>query len=453
MQNDFNYKTFTAKALSIALPIALQNFIYNSLNMVDNIMVGQLGAKEVAAVGLANKYFFIFILISFGICSGTGIFISQFWGKQDTANIRKVLGITLSVTMSVGVIFFLGGFIFPEQIMKLFTDDAVVNSLGSGYLKIVSVSFICNSIGMAYIFALRNIHKTIVPMFISAIAVGLNTFFNYLLIFGHWGFPQMGVNGAAIATAFARLLEVLLIILYIYGKEKVFAAKIKELLSWDFKYFKQVYNTVWPVVINEGFWAIGIVSYSAAIARISTESLAAFQIADTVYGLYIVLFFGLGNACAVMIGNKIGAGEEEIAIKYAKIYAYAIPIIGIITGLLLYLSSSTILSFYGGLSSEVLNMTAMIILMHSIFMPVRMFNIILVVGILRSGGDTKFSMYLEMGSIWLVGVPLAFLGALYFHLPVYWVVVLIAVEELVKCAIGIYRVKSKKWLKSVIADL
>jgi len=416
-------------------------------------MVGQLGAEEVAAVGLANKYFFIFILVSFGICSGTGIFISQFWGKKDVVNIRKVLGITLSATLTVGLLFFLGAFIFPVQILEMLTDDTRVVSMGADYLRIISFSFIFNSIGMAYLFALRNIHKTVMPMLISAVAVGGNTLFNYLLIFGHAGFPALGVEGAAIATLFARILETALLIILVYKKEKVFAASLKELFAWDFPFLKQVYTTVWPVVVNEGLWAVGIVSYSAAISRIGTDALAAYQISDTIYGLYMVLFFGLGNACAVMIGNQIGANREHLALKYAKLYSIWVPVLGMITGLALYLSGPLILSFYDSLSPELIRQASLILLISALVMPLRMFNIILVVGILRSGGDTKFSMYLEMGSIWLVGVPLTFLGALYFHLPVYWVVALIALEEVVKTAIGIKRVISKKWLKSVIADL
>lgn len=452
IQKLFNDKNFFKLMLSIAIPITLQNLISSSLNMVDTVMVGELGETQIAAVGLANQIFFLFSLLLFGINSGTSIFISQFWGKKDVLNIRRVLGIALLAGGFLSVIFTIVALLVPDVILGAFTNDRDVIELGTGYLRIVSLSYFITAVSYAYSFASRSIGHAKLPMIVSAVSLGTNTILNYLFIFGKFGFPRLGVNGAAIATLIARLVEVILIVGIIYYKRYVLAGKAKEMFNMNREFVIKFFKTTAPVILNEGFWSLGMTMYSAAYARISTEAVAAVQISNTVQNIFMVVFFGLGNACAVMIGNKIGANKKEIAIDYAKKYSVFGPSLGILMGLVLILLAPSILGFFK-VSESVKYDAVKILLVLAIFMSIKIFNIILVVGILRSGGDTRFSMFLEIGSVWLIGVPLAFLGALVWRLPVYWVVAMVSLEEVVKASIGIPRVISKKWVKNVVEHM
>ena len=452
MRVDLRDRHFYKTMLGIALPITLQNLISSSLNMVDTVMIGRLGETQIAAVGLANQVFFLFILLMFGINSGCAIFTAQLWGKRDVPNIRRVMGIALVSGMLVSLIFGMGAYIIPEKLLRIFTTDAVVIAMGSQYLKIVSFSYLITAVSFAYAFASRSIGQAKLPMVVSAVSLLINTGLNYLLIFGNFHFPQMGIQGAALATLIARSIELVLMLGLIYRSKEVLAGTLKEMLSFDYVFLKKVYTTAIPVILNEGFWSLGMIMYTAAYARISTEAIASIQIANTIQSVFMVIAMGLGNSCAVMLGNVIGADRQENAIVYGNTFCALGIIGGVILGFKLVLLSPMILSFFN-VSPEVYHDTSKILLIMGLFMAFRFFNTILIIGILRSGGDTKFSLFLEMGSVWIVGVPLAFLGALVFNLPVYWVYGLISLEELVKACIGIPRVMSKKWVRNVVENM
>ncbi|MBS4538703.1 MATE family efflux transporter [Clostridium sp. D2Q-11] len=445
-------KEFYKKLVSIALPISLQNLISSSLNMVDTVMIGQLGETSIASVGIANQVFFFFVLLLFGLNSGSAIFISQYWGKRDIINIRRVLGFAVVSGVFISVIFTVAALFFPEEILSLFSKDNSVIELGRQYLVIICFSYIITSITFSYSFASRSIGKAKLPMIVSAISLGLNTLLNYLLIFGNFGFPQLGVKGAAIATLIARTVELVLLLSIIYSKGFVLDAKIKEMLDLSKEFIKKILKTTTPVILNEAFWSLGIITYSAVYGRISTEAFASVQISNTVQQVFMVVSMGVGNACAVMIGNSIGANEESLAIDYAKRFSFITPIIGIIIGVFIVAFSPIILGFFD-VSPVVRSNVEKILIIFAIFMAFKVFNTTLIIGILRGGGDTTFSLFLEAGSVWIVGVPLAIIGGHLLHLPVYWVVALVSLEEFVKALVGIPRIISKKWLRNVIEDI
>lgn len=451
-QNIINDKVFYKKLLSIALPITFQNLISSSLNMVDTLMIGRLGETEIASVAIPNQYFFLFVLILFGVNSGGGIFIAQFWGKKDIENIKKVLGITLLTGGFIAIIFSFGGLSFTSKIIGIFSKDNKVIMLGSKYLKIVSISYIITAISFSYGFASRSLGRAKLPMVASIIALSLNTIINYLLIFGHFGFPQLGIVGAAIATLISRVVELLIILSHIYLNKTELAAKISELLNIKYEFIKKFFITTSPVILNEAFWALGMTMYTVAYGKIGTNAITTVQISNTIQNIFMVITMGIANACAIMIGNKIGANEEEEGINYAKKFSIISILTGVFIGLTIFLFSPNILNFFT-ISNAVYNDSLKVLRIMSMFMIFKVFNSVLIVGILRSGGDTKYSMLLEMGSVWGVGVPLAFIGVLVLKLSVYQVITLVFIEEAVKAVFGIKRVISKKWIRNVVEDL
>lgn len=442
-------KVFLKSMLAIAIPIALQNLITSSLNMVDTLMISSLGQASIAAVGLANQLFFFYILITFGINSGSSIFIAQYWGKEDIPSIRKVLGLALSLSTIVGVFFTIVAFFFPEFIMSIFIKEPEVIKLGSEYLKIVSLSYIVTAISFAYSVALRTTGRPNVPMKISAISFVTNTVINYVLIFGKFGFPAMGVKGAAWGTVIARVVEIFIILYTIYSAKGVLAASIKELLTWSKEFVSKYIKTTYPVILAEGFWSLGQVMYSIAYARIGEESTAAVQITNTIQNIFFVVVRGLANACTVMVGNKIGGGDETEAYEYAKMFMIISTLIGLVLGIILATTSKYTLMLFKGLDPSLYEISRKLLVVMGLTFVIRVFNTTAIVGVLRGGGDTQYAMVLDIWTVWIVGVPLAFIGALVLRLPVHYVFVLVTLEEVLKVFITIPRILSKKWIRNI----
>ncbi len=449
MKKYFGTKEFYKDMIAIAIPIALQNLITSSLNMVDTLMISELGKSAIAAVGLANQLFFFYTLIIFGVNSGSSIFIAQYWGKKDTASIKRVLGLAVFISAFIGLIFTILAFFFPELVMRFFIQEKIVVELGAEYLKVVSLSYIITGISFAYSIAARSVGYAKMPMTVSFISFITNTIFNYLLIFGNFGFPKLGVAGAAYGTLIARVVEITFIIFFVYRNIKPLAGSIKELTSWSKDFVFRYFKTTSPVIINEALWSLGQVMYSVAYAKIGEEATAAVQVAATIQNIFFVLVRGMANACTVMVGNKIGQGKEEESYDYAIQFLIISTVSGILLGLILLLTPGLTLKLFRNLDQEVYSLSKSIIMTMGIFYFIRNFNSTLIVGVLRGGGDTSYSMYLEMGAVWLIGVPLAFLGALYLKVPVYLVYALVSMEEVIKALIGYPRVKSKKWIKNV----
>lgn len=447
----FYDKYFYNKLFKIALPVIIQNFIASSLNMVDTMMIGRVGEKEIAAVGIANQYFLLFNLLVVGCVSGCSIFISQFWGKKDYKNIRKILGIGLNLGVIISIIFTVIALIIPEKIILIFNKDPDVIMLGVKYLKIVSISYLFTSITFNYGIALRCIEKAVIPMLISLFALITNTVLNYTFIFGNFGFKAMGVEGAAIATLIARVIESILCIIYICRTKTVLKASLKEMFSFNKKFLVNTIKTIIPVVLNETCWGLGMIVYSAIYGRIGTKAIASAQICTTVQNLFMVISFGMANASTVMIGHVVGSGEEYKAKLYARRFVILGFLAGLILGIMLALTAKDILSIFS-VSKEVLTDSLKILYITATMLAIRIFNVTLIVGVLRGGGDTKVPLAIEGFTMWCIGVPVSLIGAFVFKLPIYLVVALSTAEEITKFFIGTKRLVSNKWIRNLTYD-
>lgn len=447
--NFFKDKIFLKTMLAIALPIALQNLITSSVNMVDTLMISSLGQTSIAAVGLANQFFFFYILIVFGINSGSSIFIAQYWGKEDVTSIRKVLGLALSLSGVVGAVFTVSALLFPQFIMGILIDEPEVIRLGSDYLRIVALSYIPTALAFAFSVALRTTGKPQIPMKISAISFITNTVFNYILIFGKLGIPAMGVEGAAWGTVIARFVEIGVVLYAVYCKDGVLAASIKELFGWNKEFFNKYIKTTYPVILAEGAWSLGQVMYSIAYAKLGEEATAAVQITNTIQNVFFVLVRGLANACTVMIGSKIGSGDEEGAYEYAKNFMMLSVLLGLILGTIQALTPRLTLMLFSGLDPGLYNASKNLLIVMGLTFVIKVLGATGIVGVLRGGGDTTFAMILDAGTVWVIGVPAAFIGALMLDIPVYLIYAMITIEELIKAILIIPRVISKKWIKNI----
>ncbi len=436
----------------IAIPIIIQQFTFSGLNMLGVVFVGQKGEVSVAAVGLAGQLAFLLNLVHFGIISGAAMFTAQFWGRKDVPNLRRVLGLCLILAISASLIFFTLAQFLPSQILSIYTKDPEVIALGTSYVRVFSWTYLFFAITFSYALVMRSTGDVRTPTTVSVSALLLSTFLSYSLIFGKFGLPELGIQGAAVAAVIARALECITLISTTYAKKSPVAASLKELTNFDRTFLVKVIKPMSPVIINELFWALGTTTYNAIYGRMGTESFAAMNIVSTIEQLAFVIFIGIANATSVSVGNRIGAGQEDEAYLYAG-RSIGLGIAGgILIGLLLQLVKAPILSLYN-VSPEVIENAGNVINVITFFLWLRVNNMTIVVGILRAGGDTRFSMFIDGFIIWLVGVPMAYLGANVWGLPVYLVYLCAMSEEATKWLLGIHRYFSRKWIHNLAAHV
>ncbi len=443
-------KAFYKTVLTIAVPIVIQNLISIGLNMADTIMIGKLGVDELAAVGTANRLYFVFSSLCFGIYSGAAVYVSQYWGVRDIKNIRRTLGIDMILGGGMSLLFTAIAMFLAPQVLGLFSSDPNVIELGTQYLHIVAISYFFTAMSFAINFNCRAIHMLKVPTVINTLALFINLGLNYLLIFGKMGLPKMGVKGAALATLIARLVEFVLMYVCVYlHSEHPLAAKPKELFSFDRKLFTKVLKTSLPVIVSEGGWSLGNAVYYIAYGMLGASALAVVQVASTINDLFQCLFFGIGNASAVMIGNELGRRNEDKAYDYAVVFLKMTFVVNVIVSLGLFFSRNGVIALYD-FDMETNVMLANTIIVYAIYMLPKMFTYVLFCGILRSGGDTKICMILDLLGVWVIGVPLAFFGVLVLELPLHLVVAMVFFEEWVKLIFSWMRFRSKKWAHTLI---
>jgi len=430
----------------------IQNFITSLINMVDTVMVGRLGETEIAAVGIANQFFFIFLMFMLGLGAGCGVFIAQFWGKGDPGSIRRILGVGLWSAVVFSTVFIVFGYLFPGGIIAVFNKDAAVIDLGRGYLKIVLASYIFAGISIVYNFSLRSIGNALQPMLVSVAALVCNVFFNYVFIFGNLGAPALGVKGAALATLIARAVETIIIIISVYAGKGVLAASPGELSGFNWQYVKKSYTIILPVILNDMCWGTASLVYTAVYGRMGTQAVAVIQIVNTINNLFLVTIFGISNAAAVMVGNSIGAGKMNQGRFYAGRFAVLSVIAGILLGILLSTFSPYILSFFN-VSSKVQNDAQVILNMAAAVFAVRILNTTIIVGVLRGGGDARFALMAEGLTMWFIGVPLTIISALVFGFPVHLVYAAGLMEEIVKSIVVLFRLASGRWIRNVTYGL
>ncbi len=430
----------------------VQNLLVSSLSFIDTLMITTVSEEALAAVGLANQMFFLITLFYFGVSSGSAIFVAQYWGAQQIKNLQKTMGIALTIGLLGAFVSAFVSFFFPTAIMHIFSYDEEVVAYGVEYLKIVSFSYITSAIVMIFSSALRSTTDARTPMYISVISLIINVILNYGLILGNFGLPRLEVKGAAIATLTARIIEMTLLLLIIYRRKGAVAAPLKVLISYTKSDVKLFFQTCLPVILNEMFWSLGMTAYKVAYAKMGTQVIASVNVSQAIEHLFFVVLIGVSNAAAIMLGNKIGENKLDIAQRDALRLLKMAVAIGFVMGFALYATSGIIPKIFN-LSPYVYTLTSYSLRALSFLVPFKALSMMIVVGVLRSGGDTRFSMFTEISGVWGIGVPLAFLGALVFKLPIYYIYLLVGLEEMYKGIFGTIRIKKRKWITRLVRDV
>ena len=411
-------------------------------------MIGRLGDVAVAAVGLANKVFFIYTLVVFGLCSGASAFVSQFWGKGDLKGIKRVVFINTCVSVVLSFIFFLLGSIFPEEIMKLLTNDPLVVAEGVGYIRIIAPSFLITGIIYVFSFVLKALEHPKAPLIASIVSICVNTTLNYLLIFGKFGFPEMGVSGAALGTLIARIFEVAVILAFSVKKLDFIFKRFDEYKGITKAFLKQFTLKVTPVIINEGSWALATTIMISVFAKISTQAVAALNVINILRDLTSVFFLGTGAAAGVMLGKLIGLKRYDEAYERTLRLSVVLPVMSLCIAVLTYILCPAFLSLFN-ISPEAKEIAKNMYLVATICIPVSAFNYLNICGSLRSGGDALFCLLTDSLTIWTVGVLGSMVAA-----DLGWGVILVYIvsrcEELVKGIVVLIRILKKKWIKDLV---
>lgn len=441
---------FYKKFFILMLPMALKELISSLTNLIDTIMIGRLGDAPIAAIGIGNQVYFLFTVFLFGISCGAGVFSSQFWGKQDIPKMRKILGLNLLLAMGLALVFMFAAVTFPVQIFNAFKAAPEALNEGVTYLRIVCIGYFATAITTAFDSSVCCSEKAALPFIVRAIGLLVNVILNWILIFGRLGAPAMGVKGAAVATVIARFSELAVMLSAVYGRKMIQAASFKELFTIPKEIVVKFFKTSSAVILNEMAWALGTTAYSWVFARISPEAIVVITIVQNIERLMLVFFHGGGNAGGVFIGKAVGAGNYEEAYEYGKRLAVLSVITSVVLSLIFVAARPIILMPYQ-VSAEVYNQSMNLLAVVAVVMNIKALTFLLIVGVFRNGGNPGAAFLIDIGCVWLVGVPMVTLGGLVLHLPLLISYAMMCSEEIVKVIISVTYFKKKKWMRNVVS--
>ena len=448
---------FYKNVFALMIPIVLQNLITQTVALADTFMVGMLGEQFLAATTMAATPMFIFMIFTFGVQSGAGILVSQYWGKGNTDAINRVLGVGLYFSVIVTFTAAIIMAIIPHQILGLVTSEKSLVAIGAPYARIVGFSQALNSISMIYIACQRSMENPKLGVMVLAISSVFNIFGNWVLIFGKLGMPALGIEGAAIATLCTRALEVIIVAAYACRNSRM-PLKIALLLKPGMIIFRDFMKYSLPVLLNEALWGFGAMFFPVIFGHMTGAQpiLAAYTIAGNLERLFSVAVFASGNAAAVIIGREIGAGRTDRVESVARSLIALGAILGLGAGALLMLVRFTVLEpvVYGffDLSKEAARNATVMLTILAIAIPLRNYGFTMGIGVLRGGGDVKVLMYIDIGTLYLISLPMAAITGLILKTGIAVVYSCILVEEVVKTALLAVRVRRKKWINDVTRD-
>ena len=445
---------FYARLLALALPILIQNLITNSLGLVDTFMVGTMGEGPLAGVTQANIPVFVFQIMMFGIQSGSSVLISQYHGKGDLKSIHRVMGIGMYAAGTIGLVFALIMGFLPRQFMSLFGNDPEVIATAAQYARIVGWSYFFDSFVQVYIGAHRAMGNPNRGLYILVVSMLCNTFLNWMLIFGNLGAPEMGVEGAALATLIARALACAISIVWAVADRR-FRLDYALLFRPGGEMVRRFVHIATPVMCNETFWGLGSSMFPTIMGHMegSKEILAAYAIAGNITNLCTVGVFAIAGTAAILVGQEIGSGKTDQVYALGGLLDTLAFLFGLASGLLflavLYWVIAPYLYPLFDLSATAGDICTLMLTIVFLFMPLRSFDTTNIVGVLRGGGDVRAATLIDVLPLWLVAIPLAALAGLVLNAGILWVYLAMMSENLVKSAIGILRYRSGAWINDV----
>ena len=441
-------KEFKRQLVDIALPVTIQCLMQSSLSLIDQIMVGRLGSEAIAGVGLAGKFTSLFSVTLAAIVTVAGILIAQYRGAKDEKGVSDSFFFPLYFSLVLTLIFSAFSVFFPGRIMAVYADDAVTISKSAVYLKWRTIEFLPSVITLFVSTMLRNMNKAKLPAIAGIISIFANTFFNWLFIFGIWIFPQMGEAGAALATGLARFIEMMIVLILFIREKRNQNLYLKPSVKFSKSFVKNVFSILLPILVGEFLWSLGENMYAVIYGHLGTEPCAAMTLMYPIQGIAIGALCGISSAAGIITGNALGANDLEKAWKYGMNFVKLTVISGIAIGILVCLVSPLYVKLFN-VDNETRKVTVKILIAFALVFTAKVFNMVVGGGVLQSGGQTKFMTAVNIIGTWGFGVPLGFLSAYLFHLPIWWVYFILSLEEYVRLGISLWLLFSRKWMKNL----
>ncbi|MBQ4087389.1 MAG: MATE family efflux transporter [Clostridia bacterium] len=454
LQKLFGDKKFWGSMLTLAIPIAIQNLLTSSFTLIDTLMVGQLGDVSLAAVGMAGQWSWLLNMVIFGICSGASVFFAQYFGDGNKKGFLHTYGLALFSGLAVAIVFLLVGFFAPGAVISIFNRDPAVLEAGISYLKIAVFSYPAIMVNMLINIVLRSTERVKLPMVVAFFTTILNAFLDYGLIFGAFGLPELGIRGAAIATVISAWSgPVIIFVVTAFLQDDIFFAPIREMLGFNKEFVKDFFKRALPVVFNETLWGLGTVVYNIIFGNLGYEYTAAISILRTFENIAFAFFVGLNNAACVMIGQDIGSGETKEGVNKAARFMVLVPAAGLFAGALIALFREQLIGIFnmgGTISRTTLEAARGIMLVYAIELAVRNIPYVAIVGVFRSGGDTKKGMKYDLLSLWCISVPATILAAFVLKLPFVAVFACSYIcEDYLKSFLCIKYFRTRRWIQPV----
>lgn len=442
-------RNFLRMVCSLAIPVALQSMLQASFSIIDQIMIGQLGSVSVAGIGLAGKFASIYTVMISAIGAVAGIMISQYMGQNNKKEIKRSFYLNLLIALGIAVLFTAFCVGFPEKIMSLYIKDEQTVRAAAGYLNIIAWTFLPVAGTTLLSTMLRCMEKAFFPLYASIAAAILNTGLNYALIFGKFGFPAMGIRGAAIATLIAQLANLGVMVIIILRNGELLQKSRKEEIISKF-HAKQYVEMLFPILICEFMWSLGENVYAAIYGHLGTQASAAMTLINPIQGLMIGALCGLSQAAGVIIGKKLGNREYEDAYESAKkliLYGF---VGSAVLSVAVIMTSAYYVEIYQ-VTDSVKALTRQILVAYAFIAPFKVQNMIVGGGIIRSGGKTKYVMLIDLIGTWVFGVPLGLFSAFVLKLPIPYVYFILSLEECVRFGISIVVLRRRKWMQNLEA--
>ncbi len=436
--------SFRRELIGIALPVTLQSLLQSSFAMVDQLMIGQLGSESIAGIGLGGKFASIYTVVLGAVAAAAGIMTAQYVGAEDEEGVGRGYYLNLFLGLLLAAGFMAVCCLFPHEVMRLYTKDGGVRSQAANYLQIYAVSFPLSAISTIVAVFLRCIGKAVWPLAASFFSVLLNTGLNYLFIFGAGPAPAMGVRGAAVASVIAQAAGLVLTGVYFWhlGKER----RPCRSFSMSKKSWVQYLGILMPILVCEFVWSLGENGYAVIYGRLGTDSCAAMTMTGPVQGLTIGLLSGVSQAAGIMIGRRLGKAAYEEAYRDGKRMMLCGVMGSAVLSLLLLLLGRTYVSVYN-VDLQVQAISYRILLVFALISPIKVQNMILGGGIIRSGGMTRYVMWIDMIGTWVFGVPLGCLAAFVWKLPIPQVYFILSLEEVVRFILSVIIFRRRNWMK------
>lgn len=441
------YKTFAILTLSLAL----QNLLTYSVNMADNIMLGRFSQDALSGASLCNQLQFFLQMLVQGVGEGVVVLGARYWGKKDLKHIPHIIGAGLRFGVAIAVLMFLAALFFPEQIIRLMSNDEAIVEQGVQYLQIICFTYVLFALTNMLTASLRTIGIVKIGYMISASTLCINICLNYVLIYGHFGAPALGVRGAAIATLVSRAVELLIVIWYLKFREHTLNLNWRKLLFIDTSYIKDYIQVSLPVLITQALWGFSSIVQTAVLGNMDNSAMVvpANSISVLVFQILSVVGYGAASAAAILTGRTLGEGKKERIDQTAFTFQVLFCIIGVFTGLIIFFSRGPVMMIYDTLTPEAAELTQQFITVLAITSVGTCYQMAADSGILRAGGDTRFAMWNNMVFTWLICLPCAILSAFVFHFPPVVVFFCLKMDQLGKCPVIFLRVRSKKWIKQI----